>query len=42
MNNAIILNECIEEFKIANELDVEDSELFEIFSLLFITSDLDT
>jgi len=42
MNNKIILNECIQEFKEKNELDLKDDEIMEIFSSLYITSELDT
>lgn len=41
MNNKIILNECIQEFKEKNELDLNDDEIMEIFSSLYITSELD-
>jgi hypothetical protein len=42
MNNKIILNECIQEFKEKNELNLNDDEIMEIFSSLYITSELDT
>jgi hypothetical protein len=41
MNNNIILDGCIKEFKNENELVVEDSEMFELFSLAQITKHID-
>ncbi len=41
MNNKLLLNECIQEFKEKNELDLKDDEIMEIFSSLYITSELD-
>jgi hypothetical protein len=37
MNNSIILCDCIEEYKIKNELSISDDDLFEIFSVEQIT-----
>ncbi|ADE37481.1 AIPR family protein [Methanohalophilus mahii] len=42
MNNKIILNECIQEFKEKNWLDLSYDEIMEIFSSLYITRELDT
>jgi len=41
MNNKIILNGCIDQFKNQNELTTTDSETFELFSLTQITKDYD-
>jgi hypothetical protein len=38
MNNSIILNDCIEEYKKINELTLKDDDIFELFSLGLITS----
>jgi hypothetical protein len=40
-NNKIILNGCIENFKKENELDTNDSNTFELFSLTQITKSID-
>lgn len=32
-NNRIILEGCLSQFKTANEIDLKDSEIFELFSL---------
>lgn len=36
-NNTIILEGCVDEFREQNEIDLDDSELFELFSLSQIT-----
>lgn len=41
MNNNIILDGCIEEFKNENELEVKDSELFELFCLAQVSKHVD-
>lgn len=41
MNNTIVLTGCISEFKKNNELNIPDSEIFEMFSLTQSTKDLD-
>lgn len=41
MNNKIILNGCIDQFKAQNELATSDSDTFELFSLSQITKDFD-
>lgn len=41
MNNKIVLNGCIDEFKKNNELEISESELFEIFCLFQLTKDID-
>ena len=41
MNNKIILNGCIDQFKAQNELTTSDSDTFELFSLSQITKDFD-
>ncbi|MEK6525115.1 AIPR family protein [Myroides odoratimimus] len=41
MNNKIILNGCIQQFKEANQLTVNNDEIFELFSLVQITKGYD-
>lgn len=36
-NNRIILEGCLNQFKILNEIELIDSEIFELFSLAQIT-----
>lgn len=40
-NNRIILEGCINQFKISNEINLKDSEVFELFSLTQITKSYD-
>ncbi|PLR94848.1 AIPR family protein [Bacillus sp. T33-2] len=42
MNDSILLVECLEEFKVSNELDMTNNDLFEIFSMLLITQNSET
>lgn len=41
MNNNIVLNGCIEEFKKENELTINESEIFELFCLTQATKNFD-
>lgn len=40
-NNRIILEDCLANFKTSNEIDLQDSEVFELFSLIQITKAYD-
>ncbi|WP_201501862.1 hypothetical protein [Psychrobacter cibarius] len=39
-NNKIILDGCIKAFKESNEIDLSDSEVFEIFALTQVHKDI--
>ncbi len=40
-NNKIILNGCLDQYKRENELKVNDSEIFELFTLTQVTKSSD-